>query len=86
MPVPTSPATDDLARTLAAMRGLTPDEAIALALRAELEREVPGQHSTAAEEPAVEEIMERIARLGRWKGPSGSELTDALYGSDGLPR
>jgi hypothetical protein len=86
MPIPTSPATDALARTLAALRGLTPDEVIALALRAELEREVPGQRNAAGEEPAMEEIMARIASLGRWKGPSGSQLTDEFYDSEGLPR
>jgi hypothetical protein len=86
MPVNTSPTTDALAHTLASLRGLTPDEAIALALRAELEREAPNQRAGSVEEPAVEEIMTRIASLGRWRGPTGAQLTDELYDSEGLPR
>jgi hypothetical protein len=86
MPVNTSPTTDALAHTLASLRGLTPDEAIALALRAELERVAPNQRAASAEEPAVEEIMTRIASLGRWRGLTGAQLTDELYDSEGLPR
>ena len=86
MPVNTSPATDALAHTLASLRGLTPDEAIALALRAELERESPNRREAATEEPVVEEIMARITSLGRWRGPTGAQLTDELYDSEGLPR
>jgi hypothetical protein len=88
MPLATSPSTDALAYTLASLRGLTPDEAVAYALRSQLEsrHEAPDQPAPAQEEPAVEEIMARILRLGPWQGPSGAQLTQELYDSEGLPR
>jgi hypothetical protein len=39
MPLVTSPATEELAYRLASLSGLTPDEAVASALRAELDRQ-----------------------------------------------
>jgi hypothetical protein len=87
MPLATSVATEALAYTLASLRGLTPDEAVASALRAELEREGSSASHTAchAEEPAVAELMARIHRLGPWQGPSSTQLTNELYDAEGLP-
>jgi hypothetical protein len=87
MPLTTSPETDALAYTLASLRGLTPDEAVAAALRAELERDqsTPA-HTSAQHEPAVEEIMARIVSLGPWQGPGGDQLAADLYDVEGLPR
>jgi hypothetical protein len=88
VPLVTSAATDALAYTLASLRGLTPDEAVASALRAELERQHLGglQPGAAQQEPAVEDIMARILSLGPWHGPSGAKLTEELYDAEGLPR
>lgn len=88
MPLATSAATEALACTLAALRGMTPDEAIATALRAELDREDKAASMPAArpEEPAIEELLTRIHLLGPWQGPSGAELTAELYDAEGLPR
>ena len=82
-----SPATDALAHELASLRGVTPDEAVAEALRAELERE---QHTnpTAApnQKPSVEEMLAMIRSAGPWKGPNSAELQDELYDDYGLPK
>ena len=87
MPLTTSPTTDALAHTLASLRGLTPDEVVAEALRAELGREKQlHPPTTAKKEPTVEEFMARIHSLGPWNGPSGKELTDELYDDYGLPK
>jgi hypothetical protein len=88
MPLATSATTEALAYTLASLRGLTPDEAVASALRAELEREgsTASQSFSRPEEPALAELMARIRRLGPWLGPSGAQLTDDLYDAQGLPR
>jgi hypothetical protein len=88
MPLATSPATEALAYALASLRGLTPDEAVASALRAELERnhEALTQHGASQQEPAVEEIMARILTLGPWQGPTSGQLTQDLYDAEGLPR
>ena len=86
MPFTTNPATEALANTLASLRGLTPDEAIAQALRAELDREAPGKREATIAEPEVEEILAKITALGRWRGPKSAQLTAELYGKDGLPR
>jgi hypothetical protein len=87
MPLATSVATEALAYTLASLRGLTPDEAVASALRAELERAGRSASLTAcrAEEPTVAELMTRIQRLGPWQGPGSAQLTNELYDSEGLP-
>jgi hypothetical protein len=87
MPLATSPTTEALANELAALRGLTPDEVVAEALRAELARE-QSLHPSAAvkKEPTVEEWLEKIRSLGPWNGPSGKEMTDELYDDNGLPR
>src|ERR1035438_10149369 len=68
MPLATSTTTEALAYTLASLRGLTPDEAVASALRSELEREGRNASHLAsrAEEPTVAELMARIHRLGPW--------------------
>jgi hypothetical protein len=88
MPLVTSPATDDLAFTLAALRGQTPDEAVASALRAQLESpteaSAPSAHTQP--EPTVEELLTWVRSLGPWRGPSSTELIDDLYDADGLPR
>ena len=88
MPLATSPATDALAYTLASLRGLTPDEAVASALRAELERDrrAPAHGAPAQQEPAVEEIMARILSLRPWQGAGSEQLTQDLYDAEGLPR
>jgi hypothetical protein len=88
MPFATSATTEALAYTLASLRGLTPDEAVASALRAELEREgrSASQASSRPEEPSLAELMARIQRLGPWPGPSGAQLTNELYDAEGLPR
>jgi hypothetical protein len=87
MPLATSVATEALAYSLASLRGLTPDEAVASALRAELEREGRSASHTAlrTEEPSVVELMARIHRLGPWQGPSSAQLTHELYDAEGLP-
>jgi hypothetical protein len=87
MPLSTSVTTEALAYTLASLRGLTPDEAVASALRAELEREGRSAGHTASrmEEPSVAELMARIHRLGSWQGPSSAQLTNELYDAEGLP-
>jgi hypothetical protein len=88
MPFATSATTEALAYTLASLRGLTPDEAVASALRAELEREgrSASQASFRPEEPALAELLARIRRLGPWQGPSSAQLTNELYDAEGLPR
>ena len=88
MPLATSDTTEALAYTLASLRGLTPDEAVAAALRAELEREasIASQVSPRQEEPTLAELLARVRRLGPWQGPSGAELTGELYDAEGLPR
>jgi hypothetical protein len=88
MPLATSAATDALAYTLASLRGLTPDEAVAAALRAELNRrgEAHTQAASAREEPDIDELLARIHSLGPWQGSSGSQLASELYDSEGLPR
>jgi hypothetical protein len=87
MPLATSTTTEALAYTLASLRGLTPDEAVASALRAELEREGKNASHTAsrAEEPTVAELMARIHRLGPWQGPGSAQLTEEMYDAEGLP-
>lgn len=87
MPLATSATTEALAYTLASLRGLTPDEVVASALRAELEREGRSAIHPAgrAEEPTVAELMARIHRLGPWQGPSSTQLTNELYDAEGLP-
>jgi hypothetical protein len=88
MPLVTSAATDALACALASLRGLTPDEAVAFALRAELDRqqlESPRQ-STLQGEPTVEELLAKIRSYGPWQGPSSAELAEELYDAEGLPR
>ena len=88
MPLATSAATDALAYALASLRGVNPDEAVAGALRAELNRHQapPAQPMPAQEEPTVDDLMARIHRLGPWQGPSGADLTHDLYDAEGLPR
>jgi hypothetical protein len=87
MPLATSAATDALAHTLASLRGLTPDEVVAEALRAELEREQQLHPAAAAKKkPTADEFIARIDRLGPWQGPSGKEMIDELYDDNGLPR
>jgi hypothetical protein len=87
MPLATSAATDALAHTLASLRGLTPDEVVAGALRAELERERQ-LHPTASadDDPTVEEVLGWIHSTGPWNGQSSKELVDELYDKHGLPR
>jgi hypothetical protein len=87
MPIATTAATEALAYTLASLRGLTPDEAVASALRAELEREGRSVSHTASrpEEPTIAELMARIHRLGPWQGPNSTQLTNDLYDAEGLP-
>lgn len=87
MPLATSPATDALAHELASLRGLTPDEVVAEALRAELEREQK-LHPPVAEgqKPSVEELMAMIRSAGPWEGPSGEEIIQEMYDDYGLPR
>ena len=87
MPLATSTTTDALAHKLAALRGLTPDEVVADALRAELEREQQLHPSaTVKAVPTAEEFLARIKRLGPWDGPSGKEMMDELYDDYGLPK
>jgi hypothetical protein len=86
MPLATSATTDALAHTLASLRGLTPDEVVAEALRAELEREQKLHPSAAKEQkPSVEELMAIVRSAGPWNGPNSKELTDELYDDYGLP-
>lgn len=88
MPLTTSATTEALAYTLAALRGLTPDEAVAAALRMELQREGKSANlsSNLPEEPSLEELLARIHRLGPWQGPSSAQLSSDLYDAEGLPR
>ena len=88
MPLATSATTEALAYTLASLRGLTPDEAVASALRRELEREGGSASQTASrpEEPTLAELLARVHRLGPWQGPSSTQLADGLYDAEGLPR
>jgi hypothetical protein len=88
MPLATSAATDDLAHTLAALRGQTDDEVVASALRAQLDCacEAPLSFACGEAEPTVEEFMARIRSLGPWRGPDSTQLIDELYDADGLPR
>jgi hypothetical protein len=87
MPLATSTTTEALAYTLASLRGLTPDEAVASALRSELEREGRNASHLASrtEEPTVAELMARIHRLGPWQGPSSTQLRNKLYDAEGFP-
>jgi len=88
MPLATSPATEALAYMLARLSGITPDEAVASALRAELDRRqgaaVP--LDATSPEPTVEELLAKIRSYGPWNGPNSTELTAELYDQDGLPR
>lgn len=86
MPLATSTETDALAYTLASLRGLTPEEAVASALRAELDRERDraGQIASGEPEPAIEEILAKIRSLGPWDGPTSAQLTSELYDAEGL--
>jgi hypothetical protein len=86
MPLATSPTTDALAYTLASLRGLTPDEAIALALRAELERHAPQTEASSQQEFSTETILNKIRSLGPWQGPSSTQLAAELYDEQGLPQ
>jgi hypothetical protein len=88
MPLATSAATDALAYALASLRGLSPDQAVASALRAELDREKSAtrQAASGSPEPTVEDILTRINSLGPWQGPTGDQLTHDLYDNQGLPR
>lgn len=88
MPLATSPATEKLAHTLASLSGLTPDEAVAYALRAELDRKQKASnfHLGAPQEPTVEELLARIRSLGPWEGPNSAQLAGELYDPQGLPR
>lgn len=88
MPLATSPATDELAYALASLRGLTADEAVASALRAQLERPVESRNQSVLTqpEPSVEELLRGIRTLGPWRGADSTKLTDELYDADGLPR
>jgi len=89
MPLATSATTEALANTLASLRGLTPDEAVATALRAELDRETKTtvhRNPGGQIEPSVAEILDRVRRLGPWDGPDSAQLTDELYDAAGLPR
>jgi hypothetical protein len=88
MPLATTSATDELAYTLASLSGLTPDEVVAAALRAELDRQ-QGAYTAqppAPPEPSVEEILANIRSYGPWDGPTGAELIADLYDAEGLPR
>ena len=78
MPLATTAATDELANKLASLSGLTPDEVIAEALRAELDRWQQAQ-APASPEPTVEEILAKIRSRGPWDGPSSAELIAELY-------
>jgi hypothetical protein len=88
MPLATSAATDALAHALAALRGVTPDEAVASALLAELSRQQDAVDLPPSEKEgsSVEEILRKIRDLGPWNGPTGGELTAELYDDAGLPR
>jgi hypothetical protein len=88
MPLTTTPATDELAYTLASLSGLTPDEVVAVALRAELDRQQEARAGQAAAppEPSIEEILAKIRSYGPWDGPSSTELIADLYDAEGLPR
>ena len=88
MPLATSPATEELAYALASLSGLTPDEAIASALRAELDRKKQASNLTSAatQEPTVEELLARIRSYGPWEGPNSAQLSAELYDAQGLPR
>jgi hypothetical protein len=88
MPLATSAATDALAYTLASLSGLTPDEAVACALRAELDRKraAAGLQPAPQPEPTVEELLARIRSYGPWEGPTSAELAAELYDAEGLPR
>jgi hypothetical protein len=86
MPFAISPATNELACQLAAISGLTPDEAVATALRAELDRKQAAAPPRTGHEPTVEEIMADIRSLGPWTGPTGAEMLAELYDDYGLPR
>jgi len=88
MPLATSPATEKLAYKLASLSGLTPDEAVASALRAELDRKQQASnfHPDAPEEPTVEELLARIRTFGPWEGPNSAQLANDLYDAQGLPR
>jgi hypothetical protein len=88
MPLATSSETDALAYTLASLSGMTPEEAVASALRAELDRKqaAAGLHPAPQSEPTVEELLARIRSYGPWQGPTSAELTAELYDAQGLPR
>jgi hypothetical protein len=88
MPLATSAATEALANTLASLCGLTPDEAVAAALRAELDRKqaAVGLQPAPQPDPTVEELLARIRSYGPWQGPTSAELTAELYDAEGLPR
>ena len=88
MPLATSPATEKLAYKLASLSGLTPDEAVASALRAKLDRkrQASNLHPTATQEPTVEQLLARIRSFGPWEGPNSAQLANDLYDAQGLPR
>jgi len=88
MPLATSPATEKLAYKLASLSGLTPDEAVASALRAELDRkqQASNLHPDGPEDPTVEELLARIRTFGPWEGPNSAQLANDLYDAQGLPR
>jgi hypothetical protein len=84
MPLATSPATEELAYALASLSGLTPDEAIASALRAELDRKQKASnlHPAAPLDPLdVPLRLEQMAALkdgwldGKGKAPDKDKLT-----------
>ncbi len=88
MPLATSPATEKLAYKLASLSGLTPDEAVASALRAELGRKQQASNipPDATQEPPVEQLLARIRSYGPWEGPNSAQLAAELYDAQGLPR
>jgi len=88
MPLATSAETDALAYALASFSGMTPDEAVASALRAELDRKqaAAGFQAAPQPEPTVEELLAKIRSYGPWQGPTSAELTAELYDAEGLPR
>jgi len=80
--------TEMLARQLASLRGVSPEEAVLDALKSELARsdckqQVANLPSPSA--PTVDDWMKRVRSLGKWEGKPGKSLQDDLYDAEGMP-
>jgi len=90
MPIKANAEIEAMAQQLAVLRGQSPEEAVASALRAELARE-PGTHLTTrrahltpVQQAKVERMLE-IVRLGHSAQTGDRDHSAFLYDDQGLP-